>query len=73
MSNLKNNTKDWVDLDPKDFTFYITNGTEYHYMVVCKETGFCIEVKTKQQALREKTNPSFEFYDERYLFENGLI
>jgi len=73
MSNLKDNTKDWVDLDPKDFTFYITSGDDLPYMVVCKETGFCVEVKTKQQALQEKRNPGFEFYDQRYLFENGLI
>mgnify|MGYP003108966436 CR=1 FL=1 len=73
MSNLKDNTKDWVWLDPDDFTFYITDGEEYPYMVVCKETGFCVECETKEQALREKRNPGFDFYDERYLFENGLI
>jgi hypothetical protein len=73
MSNLKDNTKDWVDLDPKDFTFYITDGLDLPYMVVCKETQFCIEVKSKKQAIQLKRNPEFIWYDERYLFENGLI
>tara|TARA_R100000426_G_scaffold11346_1_gene11774 strand:+ start:834 stop:1055 length:222 start_codon:yes stop_codon:yes gene_type:complete len=73
MSNLKDNTTDWVDLDPRDFTFYIESGDDLPYMVVCKETGFCVEVKTKKEAIREKRNPSFEFFDERYLIENGYI
>ena len=60
-------------LDPKDFTFYITSGDEYPYMVVCKETGFSCEFETKKQAMQEKRNPSFEWYDIRYLIDNKLI
>ena len=73
MSNVKDNTKDWVDLNPKDFTFYIKSGDDLPYMVVCKETEFCVEVKTKKQAMQEKRNPSFEWYDIRYLIDNKLI
>tara|TARA_R100000781_G_C4072618_1_gene124986 strand:- start:911 stop:1066 length:156 start_codon:yes stop_codon:yes gene_type:complete len=48
-------------MNHKNYTFYITRerGT---WMVVCKETGYCCEFETKQQAIKEKNNPSWEWH-----------
>ena len=57
-------------LNPKNFTFIITKGDIYPYMVVCQETGFCCEFKYKSHAIHEKRNPSFEWYNGYWIDEN---